>query len=318
MPRAWPTPGQGPWRTCRELRPASRTGGVRDAPPRTRRPRGSRAPSGWRGMCPYHSSLSGRGEVGGGIRADRGRARPIRRTLSTRTSRLTQTFRTCHQLNAVLDGAWVDGSGSEATATNTDDCRAGPCAAARPSAPGSFRLVSGAPAAENRCHEFISGGGVIRAGLLSAIIGFGQIDLLVAALVVVDLTSGRQAPWGGLLVGTAAALKLTPLIFIPYLLLSRRPAMAAGARRIRPVGRIHISPRARRRVRLLAIWCVRHLPGHRRRPPLRTGAGQSIAARGRAPTRRGTAPSHRRVAGREHRRRERRPVARRPRGLPRR
>ena len=60
-------------------------------------------------------------------------------------------------------------------------------------------------------------------------IGFGQIDLLVATLVVVDLTSGRQGSWGGLLVGIAAALKLTPLIFIPYLLLSRRPAMAARA-----------------------------------------------------------------------------------------
>jgi alpha-1,2-mannosyltransferase len=60
-------------------------------------------------------------------------------------------------------------------------------------------------------------------------IGFGQIDLLIAALVLVDLTYGQEARWGGLLVGVAAALKLTPLIFIPYLPFSRRPRMAARA-----------------------------------------------------------------------------------------
>jgi alpha-1,2-mannosyltransferase len=60
-------------------------------------------------------------------------------------------------------------------------------------------------------------------------IGFGQIDLLIAALVLVDLTYGRNARWGGLLVGVAAALKLTPLIFIPYLLFSGRRRMAARA-----------------------------------------------------------------------------------------
>jgi alpha-1,2-mannosyltransferase len=60
-------------------------------------------------------------------------------------------------------------------------------------------------------------------------IGFGQIDLLIAALVLVDLTYGREARWGGLLVGVAAALKLTPLIFIPYLLFSGRRRMAARA-----------------------------------------------------------------------------------------
>jgi alpha-1,2-mannosyltransferase len=64
---------------------------------------------------------------------------------------------------------------------------------------------------------------------VTSAIGYGQIDLLIAVLVLTDLTRGRDARWGGLLVGAAAALKLTPLIFIPYLALSERPRMAARA-----------------------------------------------------------------------------------------
>ena len=64
---------------------------------------------------------------------------------------------------------------------------------------------------------------------VTSAIGFGQIDLLIAALVLADLTLGRRARWGGLLVGVAAGLKLTPLIFIAYLALSGRPRMAARA-----------------------------------------------------------------------------------------
>lgn len=64
---------------------------------------------------------------------------------------------------------------------------------------------------------------------MTSALGYGQIDLLIAALVLVDVTFGRNARWGGLLVGAAAALKLTPLIFIPYLALSGRPRMAARA-----------------------------------------------------------------------------------------
>jgi alpha-1,2-mannosyltransferase len=60
-------------------------------------------------------------------------------------------------------------------------------------------------------------------------IGYGQIDLLIAALVTVDLACGRNSRLGGIGIGLAAALKLTPLIFIPYLLLSRRGGMAARA-----------------------------------------------------------------------------------------
>jgi alpha-1,2-mannosyltransferase len=60
-------------------------------------------------------------------------------------------------------------------------------------------------------------------------IGYGQIDLLIAALVTVDLAYGRGSRAGGLGIGLAAALKLTPLIFIPYLLFTHRGRMASRA-----------------------------------------------------------------------------------------
>jgi alpha-1,2-mannosyltransferase len=66
---------------------------------------------------------------------------------------------------------------------------------------------------------------------ITSAIGFGQIDLLVAALVLVDLTRGGSLRSGtlGVGIGLAAALKLTPLIFIPYLVFTGRGRMAARA-----------------------------------------------------------------------------------------
>ena len=64
---------------------------------------------------------------------------------------------------------------------------------------------------------------------ITSTIGYGQIDLLIAALVAVDLAYGRRSRAGGIGIGLAAALKLTPLIFIPYLLLTRRGRMAGRA-----------------------------------------------------------------------------------------
>ena len=57
-------------------------------------------------------------------------------------------------------------------------------------------------------------------------IGFGQVNLVVTLLVMWDLLSARrigrwQAPLG-VAIGLAAAVKLTPLLFVPYLLLTRR------------------------------------------------------------------------------------------------
>jgi alpha-1,2-mannosyltransferase len=64
---------------------------------------------------------------------------------------------------------------------------------------------------------------------ITATLGYGQINLLIALLVVRDLTRPDTAKSKGALIGVAAGLKLTPLIFVPYLLFSRRPRSALAA-----------------------------------------------------------------------------------------
>jgi alpha-1,2-mannosyltransferase len=58
---------------------------------------------------------------------------------------------------------------------------------------------------------------------------WGQVGLLLMALVVWDLCQPGHRRWVGAGIGLAAAVKLVPLIFIPYLLLTRRPRQAAVA-----------------------------------------------------------------------------------------
>jgi alpha-1,2-mannosyltransferase len=59
---------------------------------------------------------------------------------------------------------------------------------------------------------------------------FGQVNLVVLWLVVEDLLGrGRVARWGGLLIGIAAGLKLTPALFIVFLLVTRRTRQATIA-----------------------------------------------------------------------------------------
>ncbi|HEX5188165.1 MAG TPA: glycosyltransferase 87 family protein [Streptosporangiaceae bacterium] len=60
----------------------------------------------------------------------------------------------------------------------------------------------------------------------------GQIEPLLMLLVVWDLTRKDTRPWKGIGIGVAAGIKLVPLLFIPYLLLSgkiRQAAVATGA-----------------------------------------------------------------------------------------
>ncbi|MFD0593132.1 glycosyltransferase 87 family protein [Catellatospora coxensis] len=62
-------------------------------------------------------------------------------------------------------------------------------------------------------------------------VSFGQVNLVLVALVLADawlLASGRSR-WAGIGTGLAAAIKLTPAIFIVYLLLARRWRAAAVA-----------------------------------------------------------------------------------------
>jgi alpha-1,2-mannosyltransferase len=74
-------------------------------------------------------------------------------------------------------------------------------------------------------------------------LGLGQVNLLLMLLIVADLLTfagtgagtgaraagGRTRWWQGIGIGIAAGVKLTPLIFIPYLLIVRRYRQAATA-----------------------------------------------------------------------------------------
>src|SRR6202044_3136848 len=67
-------------------------------------------------------------------------------------------------------------------------------------------------------------------------LSLGQVNLLLMALITADLLTGaalvpgaRTRWWHGIGIGIAAGVKLTPLIFIPYLLLIRRYRQAAVA-----------------------------------------------------------------------------------------
>jgi alpha-1,2-mannosyltransferase len=65
-------------------------------------------------------------------------------------------------------------------------------------------------------------------------LGLGQVNLLLMLLIVADLLTpdalaNRTRWWHGIGIGIAAGIKLTPLIFIPYLLLVRRYRQAVTA-----------------------------------------------------------------------------------------
>lgn len=57
----------------------------------------------------------------------------------------------------------------------------------------------------------------------------GQVELVLMALVVWDLCQSDRRPWKGAMTGVAAGIKLVPLLFIAYLLITRRFRQAAVA-----------------------------------------------------------------------------------------
>jgi alpha-1,2-mannosyltransferase len=87
---------------------------------------------------------------------------------------------------------------------------------------------------------------------------YGQVNFLIALLIMADLAGtvrlrSRPLP-RGLLLGFAAAVKLTPLIFIPFLVLTRQFRAAAtaigsfllcSACTARSSGRLGLRPRRR-------------------------------------------------------------------------
>jgi Glycosyltransferase family 87 len=89
-----------------------------------------------------------------------------------------------------------------------------------------------------RDRKILAGGALLgaAAGLLTEPVFrtmyLGQINLLLMALLVWDLRQDESRWWQGIATGFAAGIKLVPLIFIPYLLLTRRfrqAAVAAGS-----------------------------------------------------------------------------------------
>jgi hypothetical protein len=74
----------------------------------------------------------------------------------------------------------------------------------------------------------------------------GEVNLILAALAGTDLLRRHDGHWWqGIATGLAAGIKLTPLIFVAYLLITRRVRAAATLRRPSP-----------------SAWCCcRHSPG---------------------------------------------------------
>ncbi|GAA2633059.1 hypothetical protein GCM10010411_84390 [Actinomadura fulvescens] len=58
---------------------------------------------------------------------------------------------------------------------------------------------------------------------------FGQISVLLVLLVLVDGLGLTRPRWRGALIGLAAAIKLTPLLFLPYLVLTGQRRAATRA-----------------------------------------------------------------------------------------
>lgn len=76
---------------------------------------------------------------------------------------------------------------------------------------------------------FIAGAAGIWLEPVRTALGYGQVDVLLAAAVLYDLTLPESARRKGVAIGLAAGLKLTPAIFVLYLLLTRRYRAAATA-----------------------------------------------------------------------------------------
>ena len=102
----------------------------------------------------------------------------------------------------------------------------------------ALRLPSALPALGTReawLVALLAGAAAIWLEPVRTTLGYGQIDLLLALLVLYDLAGAVRLPgiWPGLLpgvaIGVAAGIKLTPAIFIVYLFLTRRYRAGATA-----------------------------------------------------------------------------------------
>ena len=86
-------------------------------------------------------------------------------------------------------------------------------------------------------------------------LGWGQIDLVVAALVLADIGALRRGhPWAGVGIGLATAIKVTPGLFLLYLAVTRRwraAAVAAGTFGVTVLAGFGVDPSVRYWTRIL-------------------------------------------------------------------
>ncbi len=88
---------------------------------------------------------------------------------------------------------------------------------------------------------------------------FGQVNLLLVALVTGDFLYGvlRGRKWGGVGIGLAAAIKLTPAIFILYLVITRRwraAAVSTATAAVATIAAMVIAPNSSRVFFTEALW----------------------------------------------------------------
>jgi alpha-1,2-mannosyltransferase len=92
-------------------------------------------------------------------------------------------------------------------------------------------------------------------------LGWGQIDLVVAALVLADVGALRGGhPWAGVGIGLATAIKVTPGLFIVYLAVTRRwraAAVAAGTFGVSALVGVAVDPSVQYWTRIL--WETRRV-----------------------------------------------------------
>jgi alpha-1,2-mannosyltransferase len=88
-------------------------------------------------------------------------------------------------------------------------------------------------------------------------LSFGQVNMLLVFLVVADLVLLQRSPWGGIGIGLATAIKLTPGIFIVYLLIARRyraAVVASATTAVATVLAAAVAPHASRIFWTDALW----------------------------------------------------------------
>jgi len=90
-------------------------------------------------------------------------------------------------------------------------------------------------------------------------VNFGQVNLVLVFLVALDLLVfvGRGSRFGGVLIGLATAIKLTPGIFIVYLLVTRRyraALIASGTAAVATIAAAAVAPDASRIFWTDALW----------------------------------------------------------------